>query len=86
VAGGVYQACSIAVRRAGLPVVGEVVGAIALRAMVSHHRSQASGDWGGWSAMRRWSPQSGQRPSCLASRRRLKVSSGGLTRRRRVAQ
>lgn len=26
VAGGVYQACSVAVRRAGLPVVGEIVG------------------------------------------------------------
>jgi hypothetical protein len=26
IAGGVYQACSVAVRRAGLPVVGEIVG------------------------------------------------------------
>lgn len=30
--------------------------------MVSHHGSHVSGDWGGWSAMRRWSPQSRQWP------------------------
>jgi hypothetical protein len=29
------------------------------------------GDWGGWSGLSRWSLQSGQRPSCLVSRRRL---------------
>ena len=45
--------------------------AIALRTMLSHQRSQSWGDCGGWSGVIRWSPQSGQRPSCLASRRRL---------------
>ena len=33
-----------------------------------------------------WSPHSGQRPSCLASRRRAYLSSGGFTRCRRSAQ
>jgi len=44
------------------------------------------GDWGGWSGLSRCSRQIGQRPPCLVSRRRLYLSSGGLTRCRRVAQ
>ena len=60
--------------------------AIARRVTWSHHRSHCSGDWGGCSVVSRCSPHSGQRPSCLVSRRSVYVSSGGLTLRRRVAQ
>jgi hypothetical protein len=66
----VYQAGSFPVRRAA-PVVDEAVGGDCPAAVPGHQRSHSRGDWGGCPGLSRWSPQSGQRPSCLVSRRRL---------------
>jgi hypothetical protein len=51
-----------------------------------NHCSHASGCCGSWSACSSRVPHSGQRPSCAWSRRRMVPPSGGLVRRRRLAQ
>ena len=72
VAGDVHEACSVPVRLCRSPVVGEVVGGDrpagrCSATIVPTRRGIA----GAGRRTSRCSPQSGQRPSCLASRRRL---------------
>ena len=69
-AGGVYQAGSFPVRRA-VPVVDEAVGGDRPAGRAQPPAFPFPEGLGRCSAVSSGSPQSGQRPSCLVSRRRL---------------
>ncbi len=68
-AGGVRKAGGVLARRAGSSVVDEVVGDYRLPGDLQPPAFPLVGDCGGCSAQSRSSPQSGQRPFCLVSRR-----------------
>ena len=84
--GQLQEAGSVPVRRAVPVLVDEVIGGDHPASHAEPRPFPLPGGWGGWSGLSRWSRQIGQRPPCPVSRRRLYLSSGGLTRCRRVAQ
>ena len=85
-AGCVHEAGLVIVRLGRVSRGGEIAGGYRLAGDVQPPPFPLLGGLGWLVGVSRWSPQSGQSPSCLVSRRRLYLSSGGLTFLRRAAQ